>query len=291
MRLAFVSDLHAEFHLDVVGTVADHLARLRPDAVLLAGDLCPDLGRLEAALRLLAGAVPAPVLTLPGNHELWCGGAGGAGPDSRRRYFSVLPTLAARAGAVPLGIRPLVHHGVAFVGVTGWYDYSLRDPSLVDVTDADYRSHQPAGHGCVDGIEVHFPDEAGRPLDDAAITGVMVDLLGAQLEQVRGRASRTVVATHFLVDRALLAVDPGFTGPAPSPVLDAYQGAVALGARIRAEPGVVRVISGHRHVPAIASLRGVEGAIPCEISPIGYPREVEGGLAAHVARRVRVVEV
>ncbi len=293
MRLVFTSDLHVEYHLEVVGLVAERARELAPDALVLAGDVCPDLHRLERALRLIAEAVKVPVLYLPGNHELWCGGARGSGPDSRERYLKVIPRIARRAGVLPLGLEPQLVGNLGFAGVTGWYDYSLQDPVLSDsVTATDYAAKRLDELRCVDGSQVHWPGDDGEGLSDEALCETMCELLRGQLDDVVQRRNRVVVVTHMLPSRALLDGRKGQRARDPEErFLDAFMGSKRLAQVILSHPSVVRVICGHYHHAVSERLMGTAGEIPCDISPVGYPRELESSLADHVSQRLRVVEV
>lgn len=293
MRLVFTSDLHVEYHMDVVGLVAEQAARLQPEVLVLGGDVCPDLSRLEAALRVIAGAFDGALLFLPGNHELWCGGSYGGGPDSRERYHTVIPALTRRAGAVPLGVEPFVLHGVGFVGVTGWYDYSFRDPSLVGVAaDSEYAAKQFGDVACVDGQQVYWPGTDGVALGDEALCVAMCELLADQLDRVAARVDRIVVVTHMLAHRAVLdRCDRSPDRGADERFLDAFMGSSRLGDLLADRAGVVRILSGHVHQPVQVSVAGRGGSIPCDLSPVGYPRELQGSLEEHVFRRLLVLEV
>jgi Calcineurin-like phosphoesterase len=298
MRLVFTSDLHVEYHMDVVGLVAERARDLAPDVLVLAGDVCPDLRRLERSLRIIVEAAGAPVLYLAGNHELWCGGPNGSGPDSRERYLVALPRLTRRAGAMYLGVEPRVIDDVGFVGVTGWYDYSLQDPSLAHlVSPEDYEGKRARGLRCVDGHQMHWPGPDGTPLSDEDLCDTMCTLLRQQLDDAAGRCGRVVVVTHMLPSRALLTA-PGAAPDRPAEerseearLLDAFMGSARLGALLRDRPEVVQVICGHYHHAVHSLLPGSPEEIPCEISPVGYPRELKRSLADQVAKRMRVVEV
>jgi len=305
LRIAFTSDLHVEYHLEVVGHVARRVSELAPDMLVLAGDVCPDLSLLERSLRILKGALLGPLLYVPGNHELWCGGSQGSGPHSRERYEVVLPTLARRAGALPLGAAPVRVGDVTFVGVTGWYDYSLRDSALeARCGPLDYAAKRFGDQGCVDGLQVFWPGDDGAPLSDPALSDLMVQGLRAQLRQAH--RAPVVVVTHMLARRDLLEAHPGRAGgdsgraggdsgraggDSARRFQDAFMGSAALGREIERHPAVRVVISGHHHIPA----RHESGAANAELrylsSPIGYPREIRESLETHVSKRVSIEKI
>jgi hypothetical protein len=68
-------------------------------------------------------------------------------------------------------------------------------------------------------------------------------------------------------------------------------GSERLGEELCGRHEVVRILCGHYHRAVRVTLPGARGALPCEVSPVGYPRELPGSLAEHVVRRVRVVEI
>ena len=296
MKLAFTSDLHVEYQMDVAGLVAEQVARLAPDVLVLAGDVCPELGRLEAALRLIAGAFQGELLFVPGNHDLWCGGSDGTGPDSQERYHVRIPRLVRRAGARPLGLEAVVVGEIGFAGVTGWYDYSLRDPEL-DASEADYRAKRFQDVHCVDGAQIHWPGAGGAPLTDDALCAHMRDLLQQQLNALEGSVSKIVVVTHMVPHGALLPPPPRGDDPLPADrtseqrFLDAFMGSAGLGEEIARFPGVVRVISGHFHEARQVLLAGPCGPVTYTASPIGYPRELAGTLCEQVTSRLCLVDL
>ena len=141
-------------------------------------------------------------------------------------------------------------------------------------------------------MQMYWPGADGAPLSDEALCTVMCRLLGQQLDDVSGRCSRVVVVTHMLPGRVLLtAAGAASDRPEDDRFLDAFMGSERLGMELRNRPEVVQVLCGHFHRAVRTLLPGGRGEIPCEISPVGYPRELEGSLADQVSQRMRVVEV
>jgi hypothetical protein len=283
LRLAFTSDLHSDHHPELIGLIAERIAGAA-DAIIVAGDVSPNLARLAEVLTRLREVVPI-VVYVPGNHDLWC--AAGT-PDSRSRYLAVFPELCAAAGAVYLPSGPVVLDGVTLVGQTGWYDYSLRDPAL-DAT-VPLEAYARGTLGAIAWMDKQFVAWPG--CDDRALTRFMVERLARDLAAAP-RDAPVWVVTHMLPFVELVA-----RRPLPWGFVNGFLGATALGAEILAAAAdglpVVRAISGHTHFRRTASLQAGARVIEAETSPIGYPREVArqaASLAEHVAARVRIMPV
>ncbi len=74
VRLALLSDLHSCYYGPRQGQITEALARQRPDAVLLAGDIADDRrphANAFALLRQLGRQYPS--FYVSGNHEVWSG--------------------------------------------------------------------------------------------------------------------------------------------------------------------------------------------------------------------------
>ena len=307
MRVAWTSDLHVDQNRGIAELIADRLAVLRPEVAILAGDLTHALEPLEHTLATIAAGARAggarATLYVAGNHDLWVDPR--TGGSSRAKLANDLPAACARAGVRMLapGAEPLLLDdaggAVAFCGVPGWYDYSLRATWLDgEVTLAQYERKRrgrlvwqdvnffrwPAG----DADDGPGGATAGPLEPDAAVAALMERALAAQLDAVRGRAARTVVVTHFLPFEELVLVRQ-------HPLwdfLNAYMGSRGLGAVIAAAPEVVLAISGHTHIRREARIpRAGGGTLLAATSPIGYPRERQCTLAERVVDRVRVVDV
>jgi 3',5'-cyclic AMP phosphodiesterase CpdA len=287
MRIALTSDLHVDHHPEVVALIAERVRRLEPDVLVVAGDVSSSVEHVEAALAALRPSAPHAVF-VPGNHDLWC--LPGA-PTSRERYEEVLPARVRAAGFVPLGRAPVelpTSSGpMQFVGVTGWYDYSLRNRDL-DATFAleDYQRGAWGRLRWNDKLRIVWPGEAGE-LDDPAICRQQVALLEAQLAEAGERP--TVVVTHHLPFAELVTSK----GEPPWDFLNGFMGSSALGAAILRSPGVRLALSGHTHFRKSARLDGAGGPVRAEVSPIGYPSEYSRAgldLVARVAERVTLVE-
>jgi calcineurin-like phosphoesterase family protein len=291
--VAFISDLHVDHHPEVVELVAERAAAADVTALIVGGDISPSLQRLEETLVRLRAAGPR-VLFVPGNHDLWSGGDGGAGssgtPDSRERYLHVFPELCARAGVDYLPEGPVALGGLVVVGQTGWYDYSLRDPRLDFLIPA--AAYQAGRFGPLTWSDKRFVVWPGLAEDrDPELAAWMAARLRRDLEAAP-RDRPVIVATHMVPFAELVP-----RRPPPWGFVAGFLGASCLGEAIVAAAAagapVVHALCGHTHFRRQAQVRAGERDIPVETSPVGYPREVRlqaGGLPEHVAERLRIVE-
>ncbi len=282
MRLVFVSDLHAEYQMEVCGLVAARARDLDADLLVVAGDVSPDIDLLGRCLNVLSSGAPR-VLFLPGNHDLWTMDPVGQGPDSAQLYRDVLPELCHRVHVDYLGLSSVVVGDVTFCGVTGWYDFSLRNPEL-DIPIESYESGRFQGVECADRRFFRWL-RGGRRLSDREVSAWMVETLERQLDAA-GEGPKVVV-THFMPGATPLVA----TGVAEMDFVMGFLGDEHLGHVADRAAGVVRYLSGHWH-RAFRTLRhGVTGDYVWEASPVGYPREMPGSLQERVLQATRLVEL
>jgi predicted phosphohydrolase len=258
---------------------------LEVDVLVVAGDVSSDPETVERTLSTLRTVAPAGVY-IPGNHDLWCSDGRST---SRERYETLLPMRVRSAGFVPLGSQPAELGDLAFVGVTGWYDYSLRNRDLDErFSLEDYRR---GAHGRLrwsDKARVRWPDDDGRELEGPALCDEQVGRLARQLDEVAGRP--TVVVTHHL---PFIELVTSFR-ELPWDFINGFMGSARLGEAIMRTPGVRLVCSGHTHFLQRRRFAGKDGSFEAVVSPIGYPREYERAgqsLAERIGERVTLIEL
>jgi 3',5'-cyclic AMP phosphodiesterase CpdA len=266
--------------------VVERVQALGADALVLAGDVSHDLDRLAEALAALRPAAPR-MLFIPGNHDLWC--TPGT-PSSGARYAREIPERCARAGVDALGAAPVEIGGVAFVGVTGWFDFSLRNRDLDGTFSMDdYRRGTWGKLRWNDHSRITWTDDDGRALDAPAICEQQVAALERQLAEVGARP--TVAVTHHLPFAELVTSK----GELPWDFINGFMGASRLGEAIRRGANVRLACAGHTHFRKRACIDGAGGPFFAEVSPIGYPREYARmagqTLAERVASRVTAIDL
>jgi 3',5'-cyclic AMP phosphodiesterase CpdA len=285
MRLALTSDLHVDHHPEVVALVAERARALAPDVLIVAGDVSSRLPTLEAALAGLRDAAPH-VVFVPGNHDLWVH----PGESSRARYERDIPAACARAGARAVGAEPFEIDGVVFCGVTGWYDYSLRNRELDAMfTRADYERGAWGRLRWNDTQHVVWPGDDGALLDAPAICAEQVASLERQLAEAGARP--TVVVTHHLPFAGLVTSK----GEPPWDFINGFMGSDKLGEAMLRAGNVRAGVCGHTHFRKRVDVDGRGGRFSVETSPVGYPREYARmaglTLAERVADRVTLIEL
>jgi 3',5'-cyclic AMP phosphodiesterase CpdA len=267
VEVAFTSDLHVDANPAAAAILAEALAARPADVFVLCGDVTHDLDALHETLARLSASAPHR-LFVPGNHELWCD----EGESSEDRYVRAIPALCRAAGWVPLHAETFLRSDVAFVGETGWYDYSFRNPAFDDrIGPEQYRAKRWGRLVWMDGVYCRWPWPG-----DADVLAYMVGRLRRKLREAP--AARVVAVTHFLPFRELVTVRRRL----PWDYLNAFMGAEALGRALVEDGRVVRALAGHTHVAGRARIGGLDA----EVSPVGYPRERKEDLSSHIRRRL-----
>jgi predicted phosphodiesterase len=239
MRIALLSDLHLEFE-ENRRLWPEILAKLRaegPEIVIAGGDIDENDDRLLGTLSDLV-RTGAPVLFLPGNHELKVENDRRLGATSEERYARGLHRLCHKAGAIYLPVQaPVVREGVAFLGVPGWCDGTL--------------ASKPFGED-----EVVKGDQWTPRIPDAWISRRFRRELQAQLRELeatrRFESVRAVVAIfHFVPSRRLIEPIERARG---EKIDRETAGGSLLSTLTSALDDLVLVVHGHKHIPYAARI-------------------------------------
>ena len=247
LRIAVTADLH--YGITSSGTIAalvDQIAAAQCDVVLIAGDIGEPDDNFRKALALFE-RLNIPRAIVAGNHDLWAGQY-----PSRHLWDDVLPHLARRRGCCWLDADSHVLDGVGICGTIGWYDYSAKDPRLVDYDDSRYACEK-ARYNC-DAIRIDWPT-SDREFAAEVLAAFTERLARLQNDPV---VKQIIVVTHvppFAEQIIRKPADDFFWN-----VNNAYFGNLALG-RVIEQFGKVRlVVSGHTHV-------AVDAVHPCSDTP------------------------
>lgn len=244
-EIVVTSDLHIGITNErAVERLIDDVIALKPDAIVVAGDLGEPMKDFVACLDLLAPAT-CPVGILAGNHDLWIDDQN-AGVDSAEYYYKRLPAAVRQRGFVWLEEDPLrLPDGVAIAGSVAWYDYSRRAAQYNNWRDdqfakAKYNVNQDAKY-----IKWQYSDpEFARIVGDKLIHQL------TELEEDRNIRD-VLVATHIPIHPSQFV-----PMPADNPVADVFFGNLTLGNRVGAFRKVTAIVSGHTHRGVVPTVLG-----------------------------------
>jgi predicted phosphohydrolase len=244
LRVVVTSDTHYQPHFAaILEQFVDELVELKPDCLVVAGDVGEGVEHFENMLTLLE-KLPCPRLILTGNHDLWKNN----GKNSQELFETVLPKITRDHGAIWLEGENWIKDGLGICGTNGWYDYSARDPSLSFGIE-DYVKLK--ANYIVDGSLVLWK------WSDIEFSNMIGDAFEQRLAQLETDSSvrKVLVVTH---------VPPFEEGIVRKPnklhwnFSNAYFGNFTLGQRIQKYSRVTRVISGHTHVGKNAQIGSID---------------------------------
>jgi predicted phosphodiesterase len=283
MRLAFTSDLHVDLtptNAALLAPLARSAAELRPDVLVIAGDVAETSAGVAAALEAFR-EVRALRIYVPGNHDLYVEG----GESSRDKLDIILPRVAARAGFECPHVDPVHFKKTGILGTPGWWDYSLRDPELDAVVSlAHYRAGQWRTQRAFDRGHVLWPrpSAVGDWASDEEICDVLLDRLEAQM-RLRSGAMRLLGVVHVLPE---LEIVPRHAF-GPSSFHDAYLGSARFGALLRQDRRLRGIVTGHLHRPLDAHV----DAVRVVSSPVGRISSPPADLVALARAKIGCVEL
>jgi predicted phosphodiesterase len=282
MRILATSDVHIDKNgEETLNVLVEFAKRAAPDVIVLAGDVATSPTTFLQTLLALRPCA-STMLCVAGNHDVWSHPERVAtGQHAWWRLDQLLPALCTEAGVHCLDAGGTVIDGVGFVGTLGWYDHSMRDPTL-DAPEEAYHRGEFAGLRWMDHVYAVFPDETGRRLTAPAVAERLRARLAAQLRACP--AERIVGVTHMVPFREQLhhKPHPGWR------FCQAFIGHAGLGELFLADERVKLTIAGHTHLGSDLRLGGLRAVC----APLGYRGEWGGqGPAEAVARTVKLIEV
>lgn len=267
MKILAVSDLHlpGKNDFNLFHALKDLPAEI--DVLILAGDIASSNELLKPSLQRLEKMLDDSNITVkdrifvPGNHEMYkedepqnpilkllglCKNDPCKNPG---KAYDCLSSIVSDQGYHMLDEKPLIINNVAFVGSIGWYDYSFRQNTdlevvvngritkLKDFKDADYTKKQAFHPGSQKKLV--WPDKTG--FDDKDFAQKCLDKLEEHLELVKDY-EHIVVVLHTVPFKENLS-------HSNSPFIQfttAYMGSERLGELIK-RYDVSKVIHGHAH--------------------------------------------
>lgn len=272
MRVCCLGDIHYDGDSSDLDRLAKGIAEECEDVdtVAIVGDLTSSgrLGYAEEVLKVIrralwdVGLPGAPVLAVPGNHDIYLTREELNAGISSIAKLSRFNEIVERLGCVALMDKPFILGEVGFVGSIGWYDYSFA-PEWLNLPIESYREK-------AFGLSVWADREFVRlPLSDEEFTLMLLENFEEHIKEIYDSVDRIVVLHHVpfreLVHYRLVPEWDYFS---------AFMGSESFGYVIKKYKSKIRlVLYGHSH-------DGVD---------TGFCREVEGINCCNCASPVPVL--
>ena len=168
VRLLLITDIHArqwngERLLDLID---EAIAMTQPNLIILGGDLADSaVGLLSLALLIRQWTKTAPVLAIPGNHDVWLGmeRVKSTVVDAEAHWLPDAPYLHQRDGRDVLWVADVKQWGTPAAGISSVA--VLHDPADYPKAKKHNASIVVAGH--LHGCQVVFAEREGRLLPGA----------------------------------------------------------------------------------------------------------------------------
>ena len=262
MRVFALSDIHVDYSENMAWIDALPGLDYRRDVLLLAGDVCGDIGKIEAALTSLRGKF-AQVFFLNGNHELWL--LDSEDSDSLQKFHRIM----ALCRDLDVKTEPARiddgHGGLWIVPLFSWYDKPDEGPASLFL--------RRVGPPMEESLDAWADEHLVRwPGGGRASTY----FLASNLPHVERAYDAPVISFSHFLPRADLLFPPQ-SGGASQPSLWPFRtgfnfslvaGTSALDEQIRRLGARVHVY-GHQHRNRSVEIDGVVYVSHC----LGYPRE------------------
>jgi hypothetical protein len=271
MRIFVCSDIHVNYAENMAWIQGWSARDYSGDVLLLAGDVCHDMGRLETALGHLRQTF-AEVFFLNGNHELWL--LGGDWSDSLQKFHRILD-VCRRLGVRTEPARVDTGEGALWiVPLFAWYDKPEDTPDSLFV---------PSDGPGDDGLDAWADERFVRWPAGSRPSTYFLESNSVHVD--RAYDAPVISFSHFLPRADLMF--PSQPGSLPQPAVwpqragfnfSRVAGTRALERQIRKLGSAVHAY-GHQHRNRWVTLDGVHYVSHC----LGYPHERKSG-------RVRLVE-
>ncbi len=281
----------------MIPLLAERIADIAPDALVIAGDIASLRGQFADALAGFAG-LTCPKLIVPGNHDIWVDSNRQLlkGIDSTRKYFELLPAICREHDFIPLWMTPYRIGDVGFIGSIGWYDYSFRNPKFDDeITPQMYAGGQYGRSMWIDMRRAWWlkqpVDKLSRPKrdrlckPDGEVCDEMIDSLVKQADALSSEGvTRIIAVIHHLPFSRMVK----YINDLSWDFFATFLGSERLGEALLRNERISHAICGHTHHKVDITV----GHIRALTSPIGYTNEWgTDDIHRRVADRLQILEI
>ena len=278
MRIGVTSDIHTDIspaNRRIVKYLADAAERAELDVLVICGDISPSIMTLSKTLSAFRHIDSAcKKLFVAGNHDIWLVSVN-SDVTSHGKY-SLITAICSEYGFHHLGVCPVVLGKVGFCGTIGWYDYSYKQDKY-PISEQSYTRKTLGGHIWNDVNYAKWNDS------DPEIAKQFEEELQAQIDSVRDRVSRIIVATHHIPFREYVT----YRDKLPWDFFSAFMGSVGLGDICFNEPLVTHAFFGHTHTEFFEEVNGIQAVC----SPVGYLTDPPDNLREYAKSRLKIIDL
>lgn len=287
MKLGVISDIHVDNYIlwnQLTDVIVDTSLSHGVDVLAVCGDITNDIRLFESFFRYLSSSLlknNTQILVTPGNHDVWVYKPQNPIPNSKEKYYEVIPkVLSSMENVHYLPIKPYVKDGHAFVGSMGWYDYSFIDNYDTGTLSSTIRK----------SLDKHWfdkkyiwwgPHQARLEEDNVSILNEMLSSLKRDLNRVKTYKDITVclhMVPKFEFCRSSLELD----------LFSAYMGTDKMYELIKKYRNVRRVLFGHTHYTfdrTIGDVRYINASIGLKYQNKNKPMSI------YVRERMKFIDI
>ncbi len=284
MRIGITSDIHTEIspaNRKIVKHLADIVKHSQLDVFIICGDISSSPLEFSRTISAFQD-ITCKKLLVAGNHDIWL--APKSGDITSYRKYDLITALCKEYDFHHLGDSATIVGKIGFCGTIGWYDYSFRSTEY-EISDENYMSKTFGGSvwNDVNYAEWNAPDlEVAKGFEDD---------LQKQIDSIRDKVSRIIVATHHVPFRECVT----YRSELPWDFFSAFMGSKGLGDICLDEPLVSHVFFGHTHKEFFMEIERQDSrpqsSVLAVCSPVGYLTEPPADLRNYAKRMIKIIEL
>lgn len=269
-KIASLSDLHLDINgvyknNEGVLAIISACNKLNIDVLLLSGDTSQDIKRTSKIVEKLNASMDTVVYFIAGNHERYL---------NKSTHDDIL--VFSSDYYINNKSINLPDSNITIVGFNGWYDYTLKDSSIIKADE----SYQNERHKV-------WSDPVDFSLNDIDATKLLIDKFKVVLEDVLPDRD-IILLTHFIPKKEFVVTKPGNY---PWNLCNAYMGSSSVGELIDSEDRIKHVILGHTHKDFGGNLHLENKNYSCR--PIGYCKHGEwetSNIKDEILHKINILE-
>lgn len=232
MRLGIISDIHKDYNElntdeDITSLYIAELKKRDLDVVIIAGDIAEDLLEVKEFVNELQSELGIPILSVPGNHEMW-EGEGVKKQSTEMRYMDFATQIEGSLCGKPYHLND----EWVVVGNMGWYDYGFRPHYITEEIVAQKKKK----------VWKHEYKAINLQISDQQFAKQMVEQVEKEIKQLQDK--KILFINHFVLFPQFLTFkeksdDWNFA--------NAFMGSKSMGEMVLRYPNIKLAVFGHTH--------------------------------------------